>query len=76
MPDEKHYVGTLLELDKALLLLPGFEAHIMKTAYIHWQKTVEIEQERLKGGPDHRPRSRRHSSHHATAGVSNSEPLA
>lgn len=76
MPDEKHYVGTLLELDKALSLLPGFEGHIVKTAYVHWQDTVEIEQERLNSGPDYRPRCGRHPSRRATAGVSNPEPLA
>ncbi|KAF8486781.1 NUDIX hydrolase domain-like protein [Russula ochroleuca] len=69
MPDEEHYVGTLLELDDALSLLSRLEAHIMKIAYSHWQNTVEIEQERLSGESDRHPRSRRR----ARAGDSNSE---
>jgi hypothetical protein len=74
MPDEIHYVGTLLELDEALSLLPEIEAHIMKIAYFHWQNTVEIEQKLLKGEPNRRHRSWRHLSRRATGGVSNSEP--
>ena len=77
MPDEKYYVGTLLELDEALPRLPGFEAHIMKISYSHWRRTVEIEQERLNGEADNRRRSRHHSSRRTTASEgSNSEPRA
>jgi hypothetical protein len=46
MPDEKHYVGTLLELDEALRRLPQMEAHIASTAYRNWQRTVQIEEQR------------------------------
>jgi hypothetical protein len=75
MPDEKHYVGTLLDLGEALSLLPGFEAHIMEVSYSHWQRTVEIEQELLNGEADNRHRSRHHSGCRATATEgSNSEP--
>jgi hypothetical protein len=48
MPDEKHYVGTLLELDEALALLSGFEARITRVAHWHWRCTVKIEEERLR----------------------------
>ena len=48
MPDEKYYVGTLLELDEAVKLLPVFEAHITEVAYWHWLHTVKIEEERLR----------------------------
>lgn len=68
MPDEKYYVGTLLELDEALSLLPSIEAHITETSYLHWQRTVEIEQELLNNTEaDNRHRSRQHSSRRATA---------
>ena len=77
MPDEKYYVGTLLELDEALSRLPGFEAHIMEISYSYWRRTVEIEQEVLNGEADNRHRSRHHSGRRATATEgSNSEPLA
>lgn len=72
MPDEKHYVGTLLELDEALKCLPRMEAHITQIAYWHWQRTVEIEEERLStaaeaeseadGHDDHSYRHRRASA--------------
>lgn len=61
MPDEKHYVGTLLELEEALLRLPGFEAHITNVSYSRWQRTVEIEQELLNSEADNRHRSWHHS---------------
>jgi hypothetical protein len=60
MPDEKDYVGTLLELEEALSLLPGIEAHITEISYSHWRNTVEIEQELLKSEADNRYRSRHH----------------
>ena len=47
MPDEKHYVGTLLELDEALRRLPQMEAHITQMAYWYWRRTVQTE-ERLR----------------------------
>jgi hypothetical protein len=60
MPDEKNYVGTLLELEEALPLLPDVEAHIMEIAYLHWQRTVEIEEMRRNGGAErHRHPGRR-----------------
>lgn len=65
MPNEKHYVGTLLELNEALPLLPGFEAHITEVSYFLWRETVEIEQELREANNLHR--SRRHSSRRATA---------
>jgi hypothetical protein len=74
MPDEKNYVGTLLDLGEALSRLPRFEAHIMEVSYSYWQGTVEIEQELLNGEADNRHRSRHHSSRHASG--SNSEPRA
>ena len=46
MPDEKHYVGTLLELDEALQRLPQMEAHITSAAYWNWRRTVQIEEQR------------------------------
>jgi len=46
MPDEKHYVGTLLELDEALQRLPQMEAHITSIAYRNWRRTVQIEEQR------------------------------
>lgn len=49
MPDEQHYVGTLLKLDEALPLLPQIEAHIMNVAYEHWRQTVAIEEGRRNG---------------------------
>jgi hypothetical protein len=79
MPDEKYYVGTLLELDEALSRLQGFEAHITAISYSHWRRTVEIEQEILSGEADNRHRSRHHSGRRATAAEgsnSNSEPRA
>lgn len=60
MPDEKHYVGTLLELDDALSRLRGFEAHITGISYSHWRRTLEIEQELLNSEAD----NPRHSQHH------------
>ena len=68
MPDEKHYVGTLLELDEALKCLPRMEAHITQIAYWHWQRTAEIEEERSStaaeaeadGHGDHDDHSHRH----------------
>jgi hypothetical protein len=61
MPDEKNYVGTLLELEEALELLPGIEAHITKISYSHWRHTVEVEQELLNTSEaDNRHRSRHH----------------
>ncbi len=48
MPDEKHYVGTLLELDEAVKRLSAFEAHITEVAYWHWLHTIRIEEERLR----------------------------
>jgi len=51
MPDEEHYVGTLLELEEALKCLPRMEAHITQIAYWHWQRTVEIEEERSSTAP-------------------------
>ncbi|KAI0278924.1 hypothetical protein BGY98DRAFT_971193 [Russula aff. rugulosa BPL654] len=60
MPDEKHYVGRLLELEEALLRLPGFEAHITEISYSHWRRTVEIEQELLNREADNRRRSQHH----------------
>ena len=77
MPDEKYYVGTLLELDEALSRLSTFEAHITKTSYSYWRRTVEIEQELLNGEADNRHRSRHHSGRRGTATEgSNSEPRA
>lgn len=77
MPDEKYYVGTLLELDEALSRLPMFEAHITEISYSYWRRTVEIEQGLLNGGADNRHRSRHHSGRRATAAEgSNSEPRA
>ncbi|KAI0297855.1 hypothetical protein B0F90DRAFT_1608898, partial [Multifurca ochricompacta] len=46
MSDEQHYVGTLLELDEALMRLPDIEAHITYIAYMHWQQTLGIEEQR------------------------------
>ena len=66
MPDEKNYVGTLLELEDALLRLPRFEAHITQICYSHWRRTVEIDQELLNGEVDNRHRSRHHSNRRAT----------
>lgn len=60
MPDEKHYVGTLLELEDALSRLPGFEAHVTKISYSHWQDTVEIEKRLLNSEADNRRRSQHH----------------
>ena len=68
MPDEEHYVGTLLELDEALKRLPQMQAHITQIAYWHWRRTVEIEEERLStaaeaaanGHGDHDDYSHRH----------------
>lgn len=60
MPDEKHYVGRLLELEEALLRLPGFEAHITEISYSHWRRTVGIEQELLNREADNRRRSQHH----------------
>jgi hypothetical protein len=48
MPDEKHYVGTLLELDEALQRLPQMEAHIASTAYWNWQRTIQIEEQQRR----------------------------
>ena len=77
MPDEKYYVGTLLELDEALPRLPGFEAHIMNVSYSYWRRTVEIEQARLNDETDNRHRSRHHSGRRTTATeVLNSGPRA
>jgi hypothetical protein len=59
MPDEKHYVGKLLELEEALPLLCGFEAHVTEISYLHWRRTVEIEQELLDSEADNRRRSQR-----------------
>jgi hypothetical protein len=76
MPDEEHYVGTLLELEDALLRLSRLEAHIMSVAYAHWQDTVEIERERLNGESDRHSQRRPHSGRRAAragAGESNSE---
>ncbi|KAI0290014.1 hypothetical protein BC826DRAFT_574963 [Russula brevipes] len=41
MPNESHYVGTLLELEEALRLLPPVEAHVTEVAHWHWRRTVE-----------------------------------
>lgn len=73
MPDEKHYVGTLLKLDEAIKCLPPMEAHITQMAYWHWRHTVEIEEDRLRtaaeaetdGHDDHNDHSHRH--HRASA---------
>jgi hypothetical protein len=62
MPDEKDYVGTLLELNDALRRLPGIEAHITEISYSHWRRTVEIEQELLNS--QLQADNRRHSQHH------------
>jgi hypothetical protein len=67
MPDEKYYVGTLLELDEALSRLSGIEAHITDVSYSHWRRTVEIEQELQNSEADNRLRSRHHSSRRTTA---------
>jgi len=71
MPDEEHYVGTLLELDEAIKCLPQMEAHITQIAYWHWRRTVEIEEERLRTAAEaeadgHDDHSHRH--HRASAG--------
>ncbi len=75
MPDEKHYVGTLLSLEEALPRLPSIEAHIMEIAYLHWRRTVEFEQESLNSEADHRHRSRHHSSRRNTAPEGSSSEL-
>ncbi len=77
MPDEKNYVGTLLNIEDALPRLSRLEAHIMSVSYWHWRDTVEIERELLNSEADHRHRSRHHSSRRAmvTEG-SNPEPGA
>jgi len=49
MPDEQDYVGTLLELDEALPLLPQIEAHITDVAYKHWRQAVALEEGRRNG---------------------------
>lgn len=68
MPDEKYYVGTLLDLDEALSRLPSIEAHITEISYLHWRRTVEIEQELLNNTEaDNRRHSRHLSSRRATA---------
>jgi hypothetical protein len=41
MPNESHYVGTLLELEEALRLLPPMEAHVTEVAHWYWRHTVE-----------------------------------
>jgi hypothetical protein len=76
MPNEKHYVGKLLELDEALSRLPGFEAHITEVSYLYWRRTIEIERELPNTEAGNRPhRSRRHSGRRATATEgSNSAP--
>jgi hypothetical protein len=77
MPDEKNYVGTLLDIENALPLLYGFEAHIMRVSYLHWRNTVEIERGLLNSEADRRPRSRHHSIRRTTATEgSNSGPGA
>lgn len=64
MPDEKHYVGTLLELDEALKCLPQMEAHITQIAYWHWRRTVEIEEkERLSTAADVEADGHDHGNH-------------
>jgi hypothetical protein len=76
MPDEQHYVGTLLELDEALPLLPQLEAHIMNVAYKHWQQTLRIEEERRNSEaaasppPDSRPQPRDPSAGESTSASS------
>ena len=59
MPDEKNYVGTLLELEEALPLLPIREAHITEIAYLHWRRTLEIEGMRQNGGSERHRHPRR-----------------
>jgi hypothetical protein len=48
MPDEKDYVGTLLEPEEAVKRLSALEAHITEVAYCHWLHTVRVEEERLR----------------------------
>jgi len=68
MPDEKHYVGTLLELDEALKCLPRMEAHITQIAYCHWRRTVEIEEERLSTAAEVEADGHDHGHRRASAG--------
>ncbi|KAI0262771.1 hypothetical protein BC834DRAFT_890168 [Gloeopeniophorella convolvens] len=41
MPDEQHYVGTLLARDDALCRLPRGEAHVAEVVYRVWELTVQ-----------------------------------
>jgi hypothetical protein len=63
MPDEEHYVGTLLEPEEAVKRLSALEAHITEVAYRHWLHTVRVEEERLREAEAERhPHSRSSSS--------------
>lgn len=48
MPDETSYVGTLLEINEALEVLPGLEAQIAEVAYKLWKYTMQVEEEARK----------------------------
>lgn len=50
MPDEQFYVGTLLELDEALKLLPPSESRVTEMAYRLWKYTLELEKEARSQG--------------------------
>jgi hypothetical protein len=75
MSDEQNYVGTLLELEEALRVLPQVEAHVMNIAYKRWQQTVAIEKERrisdaAAGLPNSPPHPRDSSAGESTLGSS------